>query len=269
MLIDWFTVIAQIINFLVLVFLLQRFLYQPIRQAMQARQQKIDSYWQEAERQQGEAKLAAASYRQQQQALEQQREKWQLAMREEVESQRQQLLVQVREEVEQKSAAWRQALGQEQAQFLQNLRGQIAQQTWQIARQALRDLANADLEQQLLAVLVERLGQLKGGEREAIAQSLAQSEQAIAVRSRFPLSLQGQQTLRELLQEQFGRQVGVQFSTSPTPLCGFEVRLGGYEIAWNLQDYINTLEERLARAIEQETGLKDEPRQQDTASRSG
>lgn len=41
MLIDWFTVIAQIVNFLVLLLLLRRFLYRPILDAMQARERKV------------------------------------------------------------------------------------------------------------------------------------------------------------------------------------------------------------------------------------
>ncbi|MFQ3186924.1 MAG: F-type H+-transporting ATPase subunit b, partial [Marinomonas primoryensis] len=41
MLIDWFTVIAQLINFLVLVWLLKRFLYRPILNAIDAREKRI------------------------------------------------------------------------------------------------------------------------------------------------------------------------------------------------------------------------------------
>ena len=50
MLIDPFIVIAQIINFLILVVLLKRFLYQPITKAMEARAQRIERQLEEAER---------------------------------------------------------------------------------------------------------------------------------------------------------------------------------------------------------------------------
>ena len=43
MLIDWFTVIAQMLNFLILVWLLKRFLYQPILDAIDAREKGIAS----------------------------------------------------------------------------------------------------------------------------------------------------------------------------------------------------------------------------------
>ena len=41
MLIDWFTVGAQLLNFLILVCLMKRFLYQPVLDAIAAREQKI------------------------------------------------------------------------------------------------------------------------------------------------------------------------------------------------------------------------------------
>ena len=41
MLIDWFTVVAQVVNFLILVWLLKRFLYKPILDAIDAREKRI------------------------------------------------------------------------------------------------------------------------------------------------------------------------------------------------------------------------------------
>ena len=41
MLIDWFTVGAQALNFLILVWLMKHFLYQPILHAIDAREKKI------------------------------------------------------------------------------------------------------------------------------------------------------------------------------------------------------------------------------------
>ena len=40
MLIDWFTVVAQLINFLVLVWLLQRFLFKPVKAIVAKRKEE-------------------------------------------------------------------------------------------------------------------------------------------------------------------------------------------------------------------------------------
>ncbi|MGO8820022.1 MAG: F0F1 ATP synthase subunit B, partial [Desulfomonilaceae bacterium] len=69
MLIDWFTVIAQIINFLILVFLLKRFLFDKITGAMDERERKISSTLDDANSTKRLAAEEAERYRQMNQAL--------------------------------------------------------------------------------------------------------------------------------------------------------------------------------------------------------
>ena len=54
--INWFTVIAQIINFLILVWLLKKFLYKPVLDAIDAREKKIVSRLEDAKTKKEEAK---------------------------------------------------------------------------------------------------------------------------------------------------------------------------------------------------------------------
>ena len=55
MLIDWFTVGAQVINFVILVWLMKRFLYKPILNAIDAREQRIAAELADAEAKRAEA----------------------------------------------------------------------------------------------------------------------------------------------------------------------------------------------------------------------
>ncbi|MEO5958542.1 MAG: F0F1 ATP synthase subunit B, partial [Opitutaceae bacterium] len=55
MLIDWFTVGAQVLNFLILVWLMKRFLYKPILNAIDAREKKISAELADAESKRAEA----------------------------------------------------------------------------------------------------------------------------------------------------------------------------------------------------------------------
>jgi F-type H+-transporting ATPase subunit b len=54
--INWFTVIAQVINFLVLVWLMKKYLYKPILQAIDDREKKIASELADAKTQKEAAK---------------------------------------------------------------------------------------------------------------------------------------------------------------------------------------------------------------------
>ena len=57
MLIDWFTIGAQALNFLILVWLMKRFLYKPILHAIDAREQRIARELAEADKKKADAAL--------------------------------------------------------------------------------------------------------------------------------------------------------------------------------------------------------------------
>src|ERR1700728_1559372 len=73
MLIDWFTVGAQALNFIILVWLLKRFLYQPILNAIDAREQRISAQLADAQANKAEASAERAEFQRKNEALEQQR----------------------------------------------------------------------------------------------------------------------------------------------------------------------------------------------------
>ena len=62
MLIDWFTVSAQALNFFILVWLLKRFLYQPILDAIDAREKRVASELESAASTMKEANEARDKY---------------------------------------------------------------------------------------------------------------------------------------------------------------------------------------------------------------
>lgn len=244
MLINWFTVFAQIVNFLILVFLLQRFLYKPIMQTIKKRQITIERRWEDAEIAQQEAQQEAATYRQQQQKLQQQEEAMTSQMLQKVDREHQQLLIKARQEVEEMQVKWREALLQEKNDFMRSLRQQIAEQTNLIARRALQDLANADLEQQMISNFCEQLQKIDENQQQIITQSLQKSHQPIIIKSSFEISPGSSQQITEALQVQVISDNPLEFHTSPDLICGIQVKLAGYVISWNLDDYLQTLESR-------------------------
>ena len=73
MLIDWFTVVAQAINFLILVWLMKRYLYQPILKALDAREQRIAAELADADAKKAEAQAAREEFRRKNEAFDSQR----------------------------------------------------------------------------------------------------------------------------------------------------------------------------------------------------
>ena len=73
MLIDWFTVGAQTLNFLILVWLMKRFLYKPILHAIDEREKRIAAELASADRKKDEAEKQINELKQKNEELDQQR----------------------------------------------------------------------------------------------------------------------------------------------------------------------------------------------------
>jgi F-type H+-transporting ATPase subunit b len=258
-LINWFTVFAQMLNFLILVALLRGFLYKPILKVMRKRQALLEERWQEAERLQAEAQQTLLSYRQQQQEFQQQQAALLAEVQAAIEQDRQHQLAQLRQEIGEQRAAWQTDLHREQDAFLRTLRQKVIHQTYAIARQALTDLANADLERQIVQVFCDRLHHLDAPQRQAISQAIAQTNQPISIRSSFEMPIDLRQTVIDELHSQFSIAHPLEFVTASNLLCGIEIKLAGQEIVWSLDTYLQTLEQRLSNALTQEETSHHEP----------
>ena len=154
---DWVTVAAQVVNFLILVFLLKRFLYNPVIRVMDRREQRISDRLERARSREEEAESLAEDYEQAQQALAAQRDRQLEAARQEAETTRQRLIDEARSEVAARRRQWREALSSEQERVEHALHRQVVESVTDIARQVLDDLAAQSLEDRILERFIARL----------------------------------------------------------------------------------------------------------------
>jgi F-type H+-transporting ATPase subunit b len=244
MLIDPFTTVAQIVNFLILVALLKKFFYQPIIQAMEQREKTISLRLQEAEAQILLAQQETERYHQQQEQLQQKQEELLQEAQQEAQTYKEVLLDQVQAEVNQKQAQWYEALQQNQELLLTEFRQQASQQLMLIARRTLADLGNANLEEQIITTFINRLQNLE-------SLSLGEDPQEkIVIRSSFALTLENQNRLREVLESLSAQKLkNISFEVTPETLCGIELRTQGYKMAWNLGQYLDELEGEIKQSL--------------------
>lgn len=147
MLIDWFTVVAQIVNFLVLVGLMKHFLYGRLVQAIDAREQRISTRLAEAEKKNHDADDRVEAARVEADRVRQQREQTIAEARSEADREHKEMLQKARDSVRALETKWHEDLDREKAAFLDEIRSRATTEVLAIARRALADLAGADLEQ--------------------------------------------------------------------------------------------------------------------------
>jgi alternate F1F0 ATPase F0 subunit B len=164
--IDWLTVAAQIVNFLVLVWLLQRFLYKPITNAMRRREERIEERLSEAKSARTEAEKEAEALRRKEAELEDSKAEILNAAREEADALRERLEAEIREEMEEKRAAWQAHLAEERDAFVTSLRRQAGKKVLEITERVLSDYADSDTAERVVATFAERLKALDAETRE-------------------------------------------------------------------------------------------------------
>jgi F-type H+-transporting ATPase subunit b len=251
--IDWITVAAQIVNFLILVWLLKRFLYGPILRAMEERQQRISEEMEEAQERERQAEQEALEHREKRRELEERREELLREAREDADQRREEMIDQAREEVEALEHRWHENLRDEQEAFIRQLRTRMGEQFCSVARRALEDLANRELQAQIVDVFLDRLGQLDDERREELREALEDAERGPQISSAFGLSSGQQKKLTSSAHQLLGDQASVSFREVEELLCGIELNVGGVKVAWSLDSYLDRLEESMTETLERET----------------
>jgi F-type H+-transporting ATPase subunit b len=247
-LIDWFTVGAQIVNFLVLVALLKRFLYGPIIRNMDRREERIAAGFAEAETTLNSARAREEECRRLRQELEEARGERLREAEEEAETRHRELLEVARTEVGELRTAWLGALRREEEEFFRELKKRIGAEVLNIARKSLADLADADLEQRLVKNFARRFAGLEADEHDQIV--TAARTDGLTVRSSFTLPEDLHRTLVEELRHVLGHEVEVSFTTDPDMPLGIELTVGGLKVSWGVDDYFNELQQAIAALYE-------------------
>lgn len=244
--IDWITVSAQIVNFLVLVYLLQHFLYQPVVRAMDKREQRITNRLEDARQRESEAGEKIDAYEHKRQELESERKSTIEQYRKEAQEEKRRLLEEAREEVGETKRQWQQQAEREKREFLEALRGQAEQAVATIARKVLADLADADLEQKVVEAFVGRLAEVD----EETRRTFAEPDGKLSISTAFELDERRREDLARAVKEHIGENLDVDFQVAPELVCG--VRLGddGHALDWNVADYMGQVTERMDRVID-------------------
>ena len=243
MLIDWFTVAAQLLNFIVLVWLMKRFLYKPVLDAIAAREQKIAAELADAAAMKVEAQRQREEFDRKNQAFDEQHAELLRQATDEAKVERERLQNAAREAVDVASARWAKALQRDVQHLHAEIARQARQQVFDISRRVLDDLAAASLEGRACEVFVQRLQAMEGPTLAAMSdalESVSDSEPAL-LRSAFELPAPQGAAIQAALDRVFGRPIPLAFETAPELVCGIELSAQGQKLAWSIADYLDEL----------------------------
>lgn len=250
--INWVTFIAQIINFLVLVWLLKRFLYGPIVRAMDAREQKFVDRMRELEEATDAARRESDEYRERLEELQRTKEELLAEATREVEAWKREHLKAARKEVEHSRSEWYRGLARERQSLLRDLRLRVAREVFDASRRVLQVLCNESLEARAIAAFERELKRLDASRRAEVAQAIVNSRHHVVVETGFPLDQTMRLKLEQLVHTYLAEGVAIDFAVKPDLICGVELRAAGYKVAWSADRILGNIEETFAEALDGE-----------------
>lgn len=242
MLVDWFTFIAQVVNFLILVWLMKRFLYTPILDAIDAREQRIAASLADALARQSEALKQCDEYREKNEGFERQRKALFGTATLEAQAERQRLFEDARQAQEELRRRQQEAMYHDFRNQKDEIVRRTREEVFAIARKTLADLAAESLEKQMVETFVRRCRTLGEEEKRGLQKAFDAPVGSVLVRSTFPLPEVQQRDLEQAILQTFGFAGQFQFETSPDLVSGIALSVNGYEVAWSIADYLPALE---------------------------
>jgi F-type H+-transporting ATPase subunit b len=250
--IDWFVFSAQIFNFLLLIYLLKRFLYGRIIKAMDDREAKIAARFADAEELKVKANEQAELYEKRNQLLNEAKEQMLNEATMAADAKRKELMEKVRVEVDQVKTRWQDMLVREQDAFFYDLRQRAAKQLYDTARKALRDLADVDLEERIIDEFLRRIKALDEKKSVQLRKAISSGGNRVTIQSAFSINASRQTQIEEALKKQITNGFTIRYLQQPEIVSGIELRVNGNKIAWSLNEYLETLVESLTEKLQKE-----------------
>jgi F-type H+-transporting ATPase subunit b len=242
MLIDWFTVGAQALNFIILVWLLKRFLYKPILNAIAAREGRIAAELADAAAKKAEAQKERDEFQHKNEEFDQQRAALLIKATDEAKAERQRLFEDARKASDAFSTKRRETLRSDAHNLSQAISRRTQDEVFAIARKALTDLATASLEERMGEVFTRRLRTMDAKIKQGLSQALKTASEPAVLSSAFDLPADQRAAIQNALNETFSAHVQVRFEIAPDLISGIEFTTSGQRVGWSIADYLASLE---------------------------
>ena len=247
--INWFTVIAQVINFLILVWLLKKFLYKPILNAVNEREKKITDELKDADTQKANAQKEKDDFKKMNEDFDSKKEALFDKAVSDANAQKQQLITNAKADAKALGATMEKAFKEQQKQDKTALAHNAREQVFSITRKALTDIASIDIELQSIATFIKHLKASKGEDKKQFISAFTKNLKPILVRTAFDFPKKQQVEFTDLIRELLDPKTTLQFKIAPELINGIELSTSDYKMAWSFSEYLSAFEKTISLEI--------------------
>ncbi|MEH6626890.1 MAG: F0F1 ATP synthase subunit delta [Motiliproteus sp.] len=236
MTLNWSTLVLEIINFVVLMWLLQRFLYRPVQQLLERRQAELEHKLLEAEQQQQQAEALRQGYQSKINAWQQQQQQDKALLQIELEKRRKEALTQLQQSLQAAREKDQVLITRQRQQQRQQDQQQALDNGCRFASQLLQLCSGPELEQRLIELLIRELSSAPVTLCQALRR---ETSREIAIETTQPLAQQLRDTLQQQLEALLQDRVSCEELLNPQLIAGIRISLGGHVLGANIEDELH------------------------------
>ena len=233
---DWSTFILEILNFLILIWILKRFLYKPILTMIAERKAAIEQTLATSERTQKEAQALREQYEHRQADWQREKETARAQLLEELTTERNRLMAELQASLDherERTAAVAQQRADEMARKAEET---ALTHGAQFAARLLTRVAGPELERSIVVFAFEEVRDLPENRRQAIRASLPQDAVRAEVVTAYPLIPTQRAALSEILQRMIAPSLGCEYREDRSLVAGIRVSIGDWVLEANLHE---------------------------------
>jgi F-type H+-transporting ATPase subunit b len=255
MLIDWFTVGAQVLNFIILIGLMKHFLYGPILKAIDGREKRIADQLADAEAKKTEAGKQRDEFQHKNEVFDQARADLFAKAVADAKTEHDRLIDEAHEAAD--------ALSQKRAQALKDAAGRLNQalsrsaqkEVFAIARKTLTDLAGASMEKRVVDIFMQRLSELDDASKAMFAEAVKKPSEPAVIRSAFPIEDPQRAAIQNAVNMALSADVALRYETAPELIGGIEFIARGQKLSWSIAGYLASMEHSVTELLQQKQSV--------------
>ena len=236
---NWSTFLLEILNFLVLVWILKRFLYRPVLSVLEQRRQTIKQSLKEMTVRQTQAEALEQQYqgRLNEWALEK-KHHWE-AMQEEIQNEKIKKQQQLETEISSEREKTAIITERHQAEVLRQSQQNAHHQSARFASKLLTAVAGPELESRLFELLLKTFDNLDNEQQTTLRNACKTHSDNIIVTSAYALPDDQRQQLEQELRTLSNKSVTVLYKQNSQLLAGFRLAVGAWILRINLLDELS------------------------------
>ncbi len=242
---SWWSFALQAANFLILVWLLRRFLFKPVSAIVARRKEEIARGMAEVSAEKQKALNLQSELQAQRTGIEAERQKAIEEQGTQLADERNKMIDEARAEAEKIRNHAAVQLNEERAAATQELFSRAVELAVDLAQRLLREVAFPSIEHAFLTRILDYLDRLSAQERAALGSHLG--ETSIVVTTAHPLDAQEQAQWREQLGKRIGAAAGIKFNSDAALIAGAEITLPSAVLRFNWRDALTTAAREINR----------------------